>query len=415
MGTTNTQPTGVAAVGGSDEHLTQPRNRDTAIRNSVRALPGQRFFDWLSGCPQDGSTPPKWRTPATHTLDAVGGFFLAWAAAAASVLSGSVVVAACILPPALLVMTGRARKMFITIEHQVVHSQLFRIKSRPLRVWLNRLVGELVGVSLWLPEPSHYKETHAESHHNFDELATPKDKDGISFFRLGFRPGLPVADYWRLLWRTLTSPHFYLRETGKRVRLSLFESSRLRLVLSWLWLAALLVPAPWVGGWWAALAVYGTAVFVGFPAAGLLQTAGRHHWGCHLDKLGTRERTARVCQGRFLLDPYPSPGAGVRARAVFWLRLVFYHLPVRLAVLNGDVQHHDWHHRVPGSKDWAASGHARARDAAAGTPGWQGLPYTHTWTLFEAIGRTFAAMSAAPPLTEEWEAVVREAADSEPI
>ncbi|MFM7579473.1 MAG: hypothetical protein ACKO5Q_21385, partial [Microcystaceae cyanobacterium] len=35
----------------------------------------------------------------------------------------------------------------------------------------------------------------------------------------------------------------------------------------------------------------------------------------------------------------------------WWLRLFFYHLPVRLLILTGDSPVHDYHHRRPAS-DW---------------------------------------------------------------
>lgn len=383
-------------------------NRGFVIRESVRHLPCQWFFTWLSGCPLPGEGPRFHRTPGMHTLDSVGGFFLALAFGAWVILSGIIWLWPLALPMAILVAVGRARKSYITIEHQVIHSQLFRIKWRKLRRFCNRLVGEFIGLVLWVPEPDLYHTTHSGSHHKNRDLATPRDQDGAPFFRLGFQPGMPETAYWRLLWRTIIDPRYYIQQAGKRIWLSLVTSSWRRIVLSWLLLSLLLAPLFVVNGWWAFLLIYVVSLFIGFPVAGLLQMGGRHHWGCHMDKLGTCARTALVCQGRFLLDPYPSPNSSIKTYARFWIRLFCYHLPARIAVLNGDVQHHDWHHRYPGSPAWVESSYARMRNIEAGCPGWEDAPpYTHTWSLGESISRTFREMSAAPPFTEEWLAVVR--------
>src|SRR5262249_13963754 len=154
--------------------------------------------------------------------------------------------------------------------------------------------------------------THSESHHKSKDLATPRDRDGIPFFRLGFLPGMPEAYYWRLLWHTLIDPRFYLRQAGERVMLSLITSTWRRVVLSWLLAVLLFTLLLEVSGGWAFLLIYLVTIFIGFPAAGLLQMTGRHFWGCHMDKLGARARTALVCQGRFLLDPYPLPGTPLK-------------------------------------------------------------------------------------------------------
>src|SRR5262249_23649677 len=138
------------------------------------------------------------------------------------------------LPPLLLLAVGRARKSYITIEHQAIHSQLFTFRSRRLREGCNWLVGELIGLLLWVPEPDMYRATHSESHHKAKDLATPRDRDGAPFFRLGFLPGMPEAHYWRLLWQTLIDPRFYLRQANERLTLSLFTASYRRVALSWL-------------------------------------------------------------------------------------------------------------------------------------------------------------------------------------
>jgi hypothetical protein len=400
-------------VAGHSQQLVHGPHDPFTIRSSVRHLPCQGFFTWLSGCPLPGERPRFRRTPALHTLDAVGGFGAAVTLAAFVLHIGSIWLSMITLPPLFLLAVGRARKSYITIEHQVIHAQLFHLRNRKLRCWCNQAVGEFIGLVLWVPEPDLYHETHAESHHKNSDLATPRDKDGIPFFRLGFLPGMPEAAYWKLLWGTLADPRYYAQQIRSRIWLSLFASSRRRVILSWMLAGLLLAPLIATSVWWDFLTVYLATIFIGFPIAGILQMSSRHFWGCHMDQLGSPLRTALVCQGRFLLDPYPPPRSALRLHLRFWARLFGYHLPVRIAVLNGDVQHHDWHHRYPGSPAWDESAYARMRDIEAGCPGWEHAPYTQTWSLGEAIRRTFAAMAAAPPFSEEWLASVRRSSRNE--
>jgi hypothetical protein len=385
----------------------EARQRAFAIRESVRGLPCQWFFTWMSGCPLPGERPSFRRTPGMHALDSIGGFLLALALGAWVILTSPPWLLPVTLPPLLLLAVGRARKSYITIEHQVVHSQLFRIRYRKLRQCCNRMVGDLIDLLLWVSDPDLCHETHDESHHRNRDLATPRDRDGILFFRLSFLPGMPKTAHWKLLRDTLTDPWYYLRQTEERLRLSLITSSWRRVVLTWAFAGLLLALGFIVSGGWVFLRGYVSSVCVVFPAAGLLQMSGRHYWGCHMDKLGSCARTALVCQGRFLPDLYPTPDSRLREYVWFWVRLVGYHLPARIAVLNGDVQHHDWHHRYPGSPAWIESAYARMRDIENGCPGWEDAPaYTHTWSLGESIRRTFQEMSTAAPFDEKWLALV---------
>lgn len=390
------------AVGACTEKNDRADRKSTFdIRQSVAHLPFQSFWTWLSMCPTPGQKPLIRVTPLMWVIGSIGGF-IGFVGAAGALLDFS----AWMTPAAalfLLPATGCARIMFITVEHQVIHHELFIIERTGLRRWCNWRIGDVIGILLWLPEPDLYHETHTESHHKNRDLATPHDKDAESFFRLGFLPGLPKSELWKTLWLTLLNPWFYVSEAAKRIRLSLVQSSWRRIISSWLLLAGLISLLFAYDGWIFFLAVYLATVFVGFPAAGVLQTASRHLWGCYMQLLGTKTRTALVCQARFLLDPWPPSGSSPWAYVRFVLRLVIYHLPVRIVVINGDVAMHDYHHRHPGTKQWTVAAYGRMEDIQAGCPGWEDVaPYVHCWSLFEAIDRVFDEMSKSPPLTEEW-------------
>jgi hypothetical protein len=82
---------------------------------------------------------------------------------------------------------------------------------------------------------------------------------------------------------------------------------------------------------------------------------------------------------------------------IAWLRwvvaMVFYHLPVRLLVVVGDLPNHDFHHRYPATPDWMIAAYARQHDIEAGMRG--GPPYSEIWGLGQAIHRMFEGLSRA--------------------
>lgn len=408
------------------------RNRSISIRQSGRHLPGQVFWDWLSGVPLGRRRAWVSRTPLLHVCDSVGGLLFAVVLGYAALRLGGwwLLLLAVSLP----LTVGRARKCHMTIVHQAVHDQLFQIKNRHLRKWANRLLAETIGVFLWIPDFQTYKKAHVVSHHNPEETATPKDLDGkIVFtmrfggpgggaathppdvddtatpgdvdgrevFTLGFVPGMPRDYYRTLLWRITTSPKFYLTDFRQRIYFSLFEAAWYRRAAAALLLLSL-VTLSWLrAGWDELVILYLLPVFPLFKLCGLLQQLSEHMWGTHMDLVGSRDRLPLVCQGRFLFDPFPGAelrgGARLRALIRWWLR-VPYHLLVRVCVLGGDLPAHHHHHFHPRGTEWVSATHA----CAARTQADQQYQYTHAWSLGEALDRVFTAMSCAPPLGRKW-------------
>ena len=258
----------------------------------------------------------------------------------------------------------------------------------------------MIGVLFWVPSPDKYFQSHVRSHHKLLELATPLDQDGISIFRLGFLPGKSKREYWLLLAKHLANPLFYIKETFIRMRLRLLSSGPLQRLASWVFLVSLLGAAYTYNGWQALMLVYCVPVFIGFSLSGLIQGLGEHGWGVKMDIVGKLARVLPVSQGRFLFDAFPAPSNRI-AQLKWWSRLITYHLPARIAILNGDVQHHDWHHCDPRSLRWTESVYARA-DSIEQFAEDQHCIATHSWSLLESLERSFDAMSKAPLLTKHW-------------
>lgn len=408
------------------------RNRSISIRMSGRNLPGQIFWDWLSGVPLSRQHAWFSRTPLMHVLDSVGGLFAAMSLAYVAIrLNGWWLL---LLVLALPLIVGRARKCHMTIVHQAVHDQLFQTRNYRHGKLANRLLAETIGVLIWIPDFQTYRKAHAISHHNPEETATPKDLDGkIVFtmrygdsrndckvhceevddmattrdlsgkevFALGFMPGMPREYYRRLLRRIILSPRFYLADFWQRFRFSLFGAPWYRRVASALFSLCIVALTWFYDGWEALILIYILPIFPLFKLCGLLQQLSEHMWGTHMELVGSRERLPLICQGRFLFDEVPSAELpwGVRLRATirWWLR-VPYHLLVRICVLGGDLPAHHDHHFHPRAGDWVSATHAclaRMKSDAK-------QRYSHAWSLGEALDRVFTEMSCAPPLERKW-------------
>jgi hypothetical protein len=65
-------------------------------------------------------------------------------------------------------------------------------------------------------------------------------------------------------------------------------------------------------------------------------------------------------------------------------------LSVRVAILNGDLPQHDWHHHSPKTqKDWPNAAYARQREVEAGAE------YTEYWGLTTVIDQVFQGLGKA--------------------
>lgn len=107
---------------------------------------------------------------------------------------------------------------------------------------------------------------------------------------------------------------------------------------------------------------------------------------------------ARKSHGRFCGETPPFNQSSL-AWLRWWMRMLGYHLPVRILILPGEMPEHDWHYRHPHDPDWANGIYARQRDLEAGCPGFS-ESYTEVWGLFEAIDLVFETLSKAPPLDD---------------
>jgi fatty acid desaturase len=383
-------PTGVFAD--SDRNLTtEPRESVSRPIQSTFPRPiafcCEAFITWVSGCPHRGQQPVFKRGVAMATTEAFLGFFLSVGVGHAAVVFG----AWWALPIVWLFIVGRAWALF-ALFHHAAHRNLFRSESA------NRFVANTISLMTFASWIDAYRDTHIKSHHGA-AFCRLDDAEG-AFMELGFPPGRPRQEYWKRLWWSIILPGSYLRYA--RYRLWDWHKSTPRTLVPMLGFAFSLLAGAWyASAMMSLLLAYVVPLFVVFNITGLVGTFSEHHWGCLRDHGSARDRMVLLSQGRYLLDEAPDPKLPAPQRyrrwLLWWVRLVFYHLPTRIAVLPGYTLHHDHHHRHPQTEDWANATYERAEHVWNGCPGFLDHPHTHAWSLGEAIDRVFTRMAAAPP------------------
>ncbi|RII07943.1 Fatty acid desaturase [Streptomyces sp. YIM 130001] len=377
--------------------IEQPRNVNTEVRESVSSAIQRTFprpaatlleavVTWISGCPHLGQKPLVHRSRLGYTVEAFGGFIL-------TVAAGVLAVSAhlwWLLPFQWLILSGRGWALF-NIFHHATHDTLFRSRR------VNEVLAFSVSLMSFSSSLESYREQHIRSHHT-RAMCTYQDVEA-PLLDLGFPTGMPKSFYYRRLAYLILSPWTYVLY----VRYRLFDWQRgepwYRKAALWTFAASLVAGAYWFGFVPELLLAYVVPMFVVFNVTGLLGMFSEHHWGTLLDA-PARLRMVLLVHSRFLLDEAPAPtlptGRRIGAWGLWWLRLVGYHLVVRVAVLPSDSSPHDHHHRHPRTEDWTRSTYERFEHVVDGCPGFAQYPHTHAWSLGEAMNRVFTRMSAAP-------------------
>ena len=76
--------------------------------------------------------------------------------------------------------------------------------------------------------------------------------------------------------------------------------------------------------------------------------------------------------------------------------MLFYHLPVKIAILPNMLSAHDYHHRHGSNNDWVNEIYCRQQEIEAGAEG-----YIDIWGLHNALDYVFEHLSNTPALPED--------------
>jgi fatty acid desaturase len=337
------------------------------VRESMRCLPRllQPFLTWVTGKPLRGQEPFVRSRPVLRLVGALG--MLANGIGFGAIVLDAPYALWLLLPVAWLMTTGALRDLYLGIAHHAAHDNLFRSQRA------NRIAGTLLTSLVFELSFDRYRESHLR--HHSAKLGGPEDDDVLALSAMGIHPGLPRAELWdRLLRRGLLSPRFYASRLARRLRETFAEASRVHRLAALAWHGGSLALVALYDAWAVWLLVWLPPLLVLSQASLLANTACEHVWHVRPPRDGVR---VHQTVARFLGDPTPQDPRGVgrvAGWARWWARLLFLHVPSRMAVLIGDLPQHDLHHRRPQS-DWANAAYVRQEDLEASPEG----TYREVW------------------------------------
>jgi hypothetical protein len=298
-----------------------------------------------------------------------------------------------LLPLGWMATLHGVRKSRTIIMHQCAHANFIRCRR------FDYYLGKAISVVLGCEEFTAYRRSHCEDHHGRGHQTQVDPTVRFLFDELGLRVGMASAVMWRRLFLTTLSPAYHLRFLMARLRSHFIGTSlRHRIAFLAFWITAA------IAVWAADLVLPFTVVWLIpivplYHCSAAFRLASKHVFPARLPAKRDEATLGAYTLGIFLGDACPGHElVGVNrfiAWSKWWLRLGFYHLPCRLAVLVGDGPQHDLHHRMPRHRDWPNYIHNRAKDALIHRP--PHLQYHEVWGLRTAIQRCFESLSQANP------------------
>ncbi|MFJ2541122.1 fatty acid desaturase [Pseudomonas sp. NPDC087614] len=359
------------------------------IRNTYSVLPFQGIWTWLTGREMAGRKT-LWRSNSTEMIC----WALSW------VVGGSLLIilslpglsnnhwdALIYIVGALLSASG-ARYVVATIIHHGVHGHLYKSQI------LNKIICEILSTLFVVQPYASYRQFHVYEHHG-KKFSTIEDKDLAAIYKLGFVPGKSKSALYLNLFVKLFSPFFHLSFLYGRIKSNLIGVPLYRFAMSTLWIGILASIAWFYGVGVFCLLVVVPLVFV-YQAASLLHLLTEHVWLLRGKDETVRDSRIKNCHGRFCGTPCPSSFTIAKVPQWFtWIVAhLFYHLPVRMLVVQGSLVCHDWHHRYGSVRQWFD--YAALREASA-----QKLlredkyDYIDIWGLHNCLNYVFEMISAS--------------------
>jgi len=376
-------------------HLTTPKmgreaSRATVIRQEYAArFPAilQRFITSFTGKAAVGELPGPVLSARTYSLLGIA----QWPAiilVGCSLLIAQPVWGWLALPCIWLVAVNGLRKAHAVISHHAVHREITR--SWRGDYWIQVIASAESFAHSW----EDYFEAHVKGHHSRKMFTTAADPDAALLLILGFRPGMPVRQLWRLLVTLTFSPRLHWLFIKVRWNTNFVTAPWHRRFVS----AAFLLAAMFVA-WAVPPAVFVAVVLVPlFPlynASALWQFTSEHAWLVTEEAAASPDDYADRCWARFCLQELPAEelrGWGRLSQwSAWWSKMILVHLPVRYGVLAGDLPVHDFHHLVPAEHDWTRVFWSRQESIESGDR--YRMAQREFCSLGEALTKVFEGLS----------------------
>lgn len=367
-----------------DEIRQLTNNLPEPIDNLIQAL-----FTWIIGKPYKNQRPLIKQTSFGYLMLALAE--LAFGTIGSIFILKSSLFLYLLLPVTFLLTLGGARILETTIIHQCVHLNFFERDSIA-----NRLLAECLSTLIGTENFDGYYHNHVRKHHNRKTFATVYDPAYKLIFELGFYPGRSKKEYWQCLIIAILSPSFHLFLMKERFISNFLTSPPYRRAMSMIWSVGCLGMILAIGNLVIFLIAWVFPLTVLHNISALLHALTEHIWGYESEEESQQIIYLRRTCGRFSAES--PPNIHLVKNPLSWLswllKLIFVHLPVRIACWVGEVPEHDYHHRHSHDKNWVNGAYARQRELEANCPGFP-ESYTEVWGISAAINQVFEALSQA--------------------
>ncbi|WP_340622317.1 fatty acid desaturase [Xenorhabdus siamensis] len=328
----------------------------TAIRNTYKILPFQGVWSWLTGKDIPGRKA-LWKSNSIEMIC----WSISWIVVGTLLIylslnnNMSSLIKFILYLVGVLFSTSGARYIVATIIHQGVHGNLLSTKSR------NRVICEILS-TIFITQPyDSYRQFHIYEHHGKD-FSTTEDKDLAAVYKLGFEPGKTKKQLYINLFLTLFSPYFHFSYFYGRIKSNL---------------------------------IY----IIVYQIASLLQLMTEHVWLLRRENETILHSHIKNSLGRFCGSPCPeSFSLKYSLQWILWaFKHLFYHLPVRMLIVQGSLICHDWHHRVSNIKEWYD--YTRLREINAEKLAKEGkYDYTEFWGFYNCLDHVLTMLSNSEPI-----------------
>jgi hypothetical protein len=194
--------------------------------------------------------------------------------------------------------------------------------------------------------------------------------------------------YWQHFRRLIFSWQFHWFFLKARLKANFVTPPLYRRLMSMIFTLLLLTVVAISNSWIPFLFAWVFPLTILYHISTLLQLCSEHYWGA----IGSKESKSH---GRFCGETPPFGGT-FQAWLTWLLRMLFYHLPVRVGVLSDpEICPHDFHHHYPkADKDWPNAIYNRQEQVD------NGANYREFWGIHNAMEAVFQSLAQTPSLSE---------------
>ncbi|WP_293265037.1 fatty acid desaturase [Neptunomonas sp.] len=285
-----------------------------------------------------------------------------------------------------LFIVGGSRYMITTNMHMMSHGVFFNKKK------IDFIFCEVLTTVFFVQSCQNYRADHLN--HHGKSFGSTEDGDAQQVVDLGFVSGKSKAQLWLHLLVLCVSPLFHFQSLKSRFIDNFWLCSNTRKVMSVSWLLILGIGADYIGFEWLFWAYLFPVLFL-CQIATLLQLICEHIWIS--TTLTPKQCHVQLTNGRYCGTEFPSTKSWTPLFlfdcCIWLLRNILIELPIRIAVFQGTVPSHDWHHQFCGSRKWPDSAmlreeHIQKQLAEKGVS-----TYTEIWGTIEIIDNVFTHIS----------------------